>query len=152
MRWDSHKQESADYHKAYNVIHKYETSARKKIYTKINKISINIRHQKRKAMKRGLLHTLTMGQWTKMKNDFNNKCAYCGEVKPLTQDHLFPLFLGGEYTTSNIIPACTSCNCSKGPKLLDDWYPNQPYYDKAKEHKILSYLGYKNNIQQLSFM
>lgn len=33
-------------------------------------------------------------------------------------DHVKPLFWGGPHTAENIVPACLSCNRSKGPRRL----------------------------------
>lgn len=60
---------------------------------------------------------LTAAQWRTIKSIYKNRCAYCGEKKPLTQDHIIPVSKGGAHTASNIIPACRSCNSSKGARL-----------------------------------
>lgn len=33
-------------------------------------------------------------------------------------DHIEPLYWGGAHTVENIVPACLSCNRSKGPRRL----------------------------------
>jgi 5-methylcytosine-specific restriction endonuclease McrA len=33
-------------------------------------------------------------------------------------DHVEPLFWGGPHTVDNLVPACMSCNRSKGPRRL----------------------------------
>jgi 5-methylcytosine-specific restriction endonuclease McrA len=46
-------------------------------------------------------------------------------VKSLTLDHLVPLAKGGTGLFANIVPACLSCNDSKGAKLLfKEWMPS----------------------------
>jgi len=35
-------------------------------------------------------------------------------------DHVEPLFWGGPHTVDNLVPACMSCNRSKGPRRLAD--------------------------------
>ncbi len=37
-------------------------------------------------------------------------------------DHVVPLSKGGANAAHNSVPACTSCNTSKGNKDLRDWY------------------------------
>jgi 5-methylcytosine-specific restriction endonuclease McrA len=44
------------------------------------------------------------------------RCAYCGEKKLLTLDHIKPLALGGAHDVSNAQMVCKSCNSSKGAK------------------------------------
>lgn len=60
---------------------------------------------------------LTTTQWLAIQAAYNHRCAYCGEKKPLTQDHVVPISKGGDHTASNIVPACLSCNASKGARL-----------------------------------
>lgn len=112
---------------------------------------VNIMTQNRRiARKRKLDSTLTPEQWQRCKKHFDNKCAYCGLEKPLEQEHFIPVARGGEYTHNNIVPCCRNCNPSKGDKDFFIWYPQQSYYSKVREKKILKYLNYKGNIQQLS--
>jgi len=105
---------------------------------------------RRKAIKRSLLSTLTVTQWEEIKQHFNNACCYCGEGKPLHQEHFLALSKGGEYSRDNILPACGSCNSSKGSKIFLEWYPRYRHYSKKREKAILDFLNYKNNTQQLS--
>lgn len=108
--------------------------------------------QCRNATKRSLPSTLTITQWENIKTFFDNRCSYCGEEKPLHQEHFIPLSKGGEYASSNIICACASCNSSKGAKPFGIWYPKYKYYSTKREKAILDYLGYKNGIQQLALL
>jgi hypothetical protein len=122
------------------------------LYHKDNKEKYIIIGQKRRAKKRQLPSTLTIQQWACIKQHFNNQCAYCGKGAPLDQEHFIPLTKNGEYALTNIIPACRNCNCSKRTQEFFYWYPRQPFYSKSREQKILTYLGYKNGIQQLSIL
>jgi 5-methylcytosine-specific restriction endonuclease McrA len=63
----------------------------------------------------------TAEQWTEKKRRYKHKCYYCGEKKPLSQDHIVPVSKGGEHTWSNIIPACLSCNARKGTKAAEEF-------------------------------
>lgn len=54
--------------------------------------------------------------------NFDGVCAYCG--KPATTvDHVIPVSQGGRSRRGNILPACRSCNSSKGTRSLDDFLP-----------------------------
>lgn len=76
----------------------------------------------RAAKKRQLPCTLTLSQWKCILRLYDYKCAYCGSSPhQLHQDHVIPVSSGGSYTFDNIVPACKSCNSSKGSKLLYDW-------------------------------
>ena len=71
----------------------------------------------RRARKLGAIGTITSGQWASIKAAYAWRCAYCGKMPAsLTQDHVIPLSLGGSHTPTNIVPACRSCNSSKGAR------------------------------------
>ena len=109
--------------------------------------------QRRRARRRLLPATLTVEQWEQIKKDFDGKCAYCGEELPLEQEHFIPVTKGGEYTHNNIIPACKSCNSSKGPRSFFEWYPKYKYHSKEREQIIFEYLNYdKQNNQQIGIL
>lgn len=106
--------------------------------------------QHRNARKLELSYTLTLLQWEQIKKDFNHACCYCGEELPLEQEHFIPVTSYGAYDINNIIPACRSCNSSKGSKDFAVWYPKFRNYSEAREQEILAHLGYKSGIQQKS--
>lgn len=108
--------------------------------------------QNRRAVRRNLESNFTVDNWISCKCYFENKCAYCGKEKMLAQDHFVPLSKNGEYTVNNIVPSCRSCNSSKSNKDFFEWYPMFRYYSKSREEKILKYLNYDNNIQQLTLI
>lgn len=54
-----------------------------------------------------------------------NECIYCGAEGDTTFDHLVPLSEGGPDTISNQVPACQSCNSSKGTSDVIKWYKDR---------------------------
>lgn len=72
---------------------------------------------------------------------FDNMCAYCGESKPLTLDHFIPLSKGGVDSFENIIPACKTCNSSKGNRDAEVWFKNKPFFSPYKLTNIYNYLS-----------
>ena len=84
--------------------------------------------------------TLTKEQWVSAIKFFENKCAYCGNIRKLTQDHYLPVSQNGGYTYNNVIPCCLSCNSSKNNKLFADWYPTFKHYSKEREQKVIQYI------------
>ena len=59
-----------------------------------------------------------------IKEHFNCTCVYCGETyefKELTLDHVQPRSKGGESITTNMVPACRSCNQDKGSNHWLRW-------------------------------
>lgn len=110
------------------------------------------KHHKRRALMKKVPHHYDEKQWNNCKNYFNNKCAYCGESKPLVQEHFIPVSKGGEYTVNNIVPSCQNCNSRKNNKNFFEWYRNDFSYSSSREKKVLDFLNYENNIQQLSIL
>lgn len=73
--------------------------------------------QRRKARKNQVESTLTQAEWEKIVDDHFGRCHYCGRhTDKLHQEHKTPVSKGGGYTKENIVPACQSCNSSKGVK------------------------------------
>lgn len=63
--------------------------------------------------------TLTAVEWTAILVEFGHACAYCrGGGVPLEVDHLTPLSRGGRHEAANVVPACRSCNATKGSRTL----------------------------------
>lgn len=150
--YEDNKDKILIHHKQYQAKNKIKISIYKRTYKKENREYFRMHNNKRKALKKKLPNTLSAEQWEMIKNDFNNKCAYCGQALPLAQEHFIPLSKGGEFTINNIIPACVSCNSSKWNNDFFEWYPKYKYYSKKREKFILEYLGYNQNKQQLSIL
>lgn len=51
---------------------------------------------------------------------WSHRCVYC-DARAAHLDHVHPLSRGGEDIESNVIPACETCNLSKGAKTLAEW-------------------------------
>lgn len=87
-------------------------------WKKINPEKANTLNHQYRARKRGVGGSHTTAEWEKLKGLYKNCCAYCGKIEPLHRDHIIPLILGDASSNniSNIIPACRSCNSSKGTK------------------------------------
>jgi len=149
---DNHKEELVETARKWREKNKSNIAINSKKYQKENKIKLNIVYQKRRSRKKQLPATLTETQWINIKQHFNDSCAYCGKKIVLEQEHVIPLSKGGEYTNNNIIPACKSCNCSKGNKTYEEWYSKYKYYSKKREKILLDYLGYDKGNQQLKII
>jgi len=53
--------------------------------------------------------------WEALVFAFGHLCAYCHQrISRLEQDHIIPLARGELHVAGNIVPACRSCNASKG--------------------------------------
>lgn len=85
----------------------------------------------------------THQDWKEVMIFFGGECAYCGctplKGKRLTKDHLKPVSEGGLTTPDNIVPACASCNSSKGAEDFKDWYMRQPFFSQERLNKIFKW-------------
>jgi hypothetical protein len=63
----------------------------------------------------------TPKDWDRLVARYSGCCAYCGENKELTLDHIVPVSRGGRHAAGNFLPACRSCNSSKSSKFLIEW-------------------------------
>jgi 5-methylcytosine-specific restriction endonuclease McrA len=113
----------------YNVFPKYIST-----YFDRSKQYYIVRQHLTRASKRDLPATLTVDQWLVTLKDFGGRCAYCYEKPYQVLEHFIPLELGGGTTVDNCVPACRSCNLTKGP-----WSPfDLPYYYTRNAQRILA--------------
>jgi hypothetical protein len=94
----------------------------------------------RRSIIRGLESGFKSEDWYRALDWFHGACAYCGNSpsffdisKVLHQEHHIPVIKGGGYTKSNIIPACQSCNFSKGQIDPVEWLAIKFGKRKAKQ-------------------
>lgn len=111
-----------------------------------------IYHERYRTKKKALPCSFSLDEWNNTLDYFNNRCAYCGCEKPLAQDHFIAVDNMGEFTINNVVPACKSCNSSKSNKDYFSWYPRYKHYSKTRHNKVMRYLRYKGNTQQLSLI
>lgn len=82
-------------------------------------------------------------QWKETVVFFGGECAYCGRTmhkgERLTRDHLEPVSLGGATTQDNIVPACASCNASKGASEWREWFMKQPFFSQERMNRIFKW-------------
>jgi 5-methylcytosine-specific restriction endonuclease McrA len=63
-------------------------------------------------------YEVTVKELSKIKNSI---CLYCGSNKNITVEHVIPVSRGGTHSIGNLVPACGSCNYSKGAKTITEW-------------------------------
>ena len=89
-------------------------------------------------------------EWRETVIYFGGMCAYCGRTmrkgEYLTRDHLTAYSDGGKTEQGNIVPACTSCNCSKGNKDWRDWLMAQSFFSQERMNKIFQWKQIVNQI------
>lgn len=119
------------------------------------KVCYNIRRRENRAKKK---HTDFIGgqkrrgeetpdfshqEWKECLIFFQGECAYCGATprkgQRLTRDHLEPISSGGRTIQSNIVPACASCNSSKGAEDFREWFMKQPFFSQERLNRIFKW-------------
>ena len=79
--------------------------------------------------------------WRKdIKEQWHYKCAYCGDKKHLTMDHIVPRAKGGSDFTKNVVCCCHSCNQNKGHEDWEEWYFNQTSFSIERYNKIRNWM------------
>ncbi len=155
--YEKNKQRLQDYHKQYYLDDRQKFLDRAKQYAESNKDRI-VEYKKRyhelnrfdavaaehykKAEARGLIADLTEQQWNDCLAYFNYECAYCGDSsqRVLCQEHVIPVSKMGNYTASNIVPACASCNSRKRSRYFVEWFKSTEFFSQEKLYRIVEYL------------
>lgn len=81
-------------------------------------------HERRNTMS----GTYTSEEWLESVRNFSYSCAYCGSKSNLTVDHIIPISKNGANKQYNVIPACSTCNSSKGAREVVEWYTSKAFY------------------------
>lgn len=86
---------------------------------------------------------LTHQEWKECLIFFSGECAYCGcttrRGTRMTKDHLHAISAGGATIQSNIVPACSSCNSSKGAEDFRDWFMKQDFFSQERLNRIFKW-------------
>jgi hypothetical protein len=120
-----------------------------KIYYEQNKDKYFASARRRAYLKRSsrlrALHQLSGSAENARFALWRNRCAFCnvdanhprnhGRIR-LTTEHVLALSKHGLDEADNIMPACDTCNKSKGAKPVEEWYRRQPFFTEARWRKI----------------
>ena len=55
-------------------------------------------------------------KWKSRLDYYGGRCVYCRTDKNITIEHRIPISRGGTNLASNLVPACSTCNCRKNNK------------------------------------
>ena len=83
-----------------------------------------------------------------IKYGWGGLCAYCRCERATTLDHLKPKSRGGSSLRSNLIPACQSCNHSKGSLNWLEWFQHQKFYNSVAQELIEDWMSNKRFIEE----
>jgi 5-methylcytosine-specific restriction endonuclease McrA len=70
---------------------------------------------------------------------WQHQCAYCSEPAD-TLDHVRPRHKGGATATTNLVPACRTCNRRKGSEEWREWFNRQDSYLLDRELAVLRWI------------
>lgn len=111
-----------DYNHAYHIATITERREAAHAYALANPERRRATEETRRARKAGVAGSgVTVADWAARVEEFCGRCAYCGKVAALTQDHVVPLSAGGPHHIDNVVPACKSCNSRKRTQSLVVW-------------------------------
>ena len=146
-----HREEIAEQQKKYQREHREERAEYMKKYYRTPQgqvVEINKRSRRRQR-KDQQGNGITGQQWLEMMKFFGFKCAYSGKSisikKNRSIDHIVPLVKGGAHEIWNCVPMDRSLNSSKHDKDLEEWYPQQDFYNKDRVDKINEWREYAYN-------
>ena len=109
------------HNRAYYVAHRVEAIRLTTEWQRANPEKVRTYRAATRARRAGAGGSHTEREWLDKCALLGNVCIYCGEAKPLTEDHKIPLSRGGSNDITNIVPACLSCNSRKSTKTAPEF-------------------------------
>jgi len=76
------------------------------------------------ARRHGGMYTLKVSEWLEILKASEGHCHYCNKLvgyENLIVEHQTPLSWKGANSKENVVPACISCNSSKGDRDVETW-------------------------------
>ena len=148
--YKENKEEILERQKKYNKEHKEERNAYAKDWHKTDKgrassFNSSCKRRQREGQQGKGINT---DQWVEMMKFFGWKCAYSGinlNRDNRTIDHIIPLAKDGAHEIWNMVPMYSSYNFSKQDKDIEEWYPEQDYYNEDRVNKIYEWCKYAYN-------
>ena len=117
-----------------------------------SRLSYIIRSRLFSGLMSGKMNLGSMLDDERVKIEYSDVCAYCGDKADVSIDHIIPKIAQGSNSTDNLIRVCKCCNSSKGGKDLLVWsYKRNEFpsifvlrrylklvYQYCQEHNILN--------------
>ena len=125
-RWINENPERAkEYQKCYRILNREREAERVRAWRYKNPEKRRASDRKRRARKQSVNENYTKLDEQYTRELFNNCCVCCDSTDNLCVDHHYPLSKGNPLTRNNAVLLCRSCNCSKGAKLPEEFYPKE---------------------------
>lgn len=120
--WAEHLAKSTPQQRAWRLANAERVRERDREWRRNNPHrSREIKHRRRARLADSGGPGVHKSDWQRLLRRYGNRCAYCRLSAPLTMDHVVPIARGGRHSIGNVLPACRTCNCSKGDRLLIEW-------------------------------
>jgi len=119
--YQANREQRIECSKQYRQANREKIAERKRQYNQANREAHNARKQKRRALKRNAAGNATAAEIQARFDYHGNRCYYCGCDGKMQIEHRIPLSRGGTHHPANIVPACPSCNYSKGTKTESEF-------------------------------
>ena len=132
------REKIAEQKKQYRQANREKIAEYQKQYFKENRELFKAHNQKRRALEVNAAGNATAADIQARFDYHGNRCYYCGCDGKMTIEHRIPLSRGGTHYPANIVPACQSCNFSKGTKTESEFVVNRcptTTYDKEARAK-----------------
>jgi 5-methylcytosine-specific restriction endonuclease McrA len=129
---DKNREERKKYCREWHKEHR-ESERKKHRQWKLDNPEKNAAHERKRRQNAANVggEGITVEQQNQLYEDYCYRCAYCGKKVKLTLDHIVPVSKGGRHEIDNAVPACASCNSSKGNKSLLLFMRQQNYLTKS---------------------
>jgi len=105
--------------RAYHAANRASRSAYHRLYRAANHDAGLLANHRRRARKRA--NGVFIVSTAEIAAMLAKPCYLCGSAPSVTIDHIIPIVRGGQHSVGNLLGACSSCNGSKGSKLLIEY-------------------------------
>jgi len=108
----------------YQLANRESVLERCRAYKHNNRERCSVHEHSRRARLNGADGMHTTKQWVSRMEFHGYRCRYCSvslTIKSATKDHMIPLVKGGSNWPSNLVPACSSCNCRKQARTFTQY-------------------------------
>lgn len=113
-RWESRNKEKFDAaRRRWAQRNKARVRQNTRRYRRRNKLWARECCRRRQVVRKGAGGCHSILDWQLIMHLQDGCCAYCGEERTLTRDHVVPITRGGTDDAENIVGACRSCNAKK---------------------------------------
>lgn len=125
-RWKEMKRRSARRHPETEArnrkLHAEKARAKTREWQKKYPERVLLQCNKRRAIKVGAVGLYTIDGWLQKLAYHGGRCYYCKLIpRKVVMEHRIPLSRGGTNWLANLVPSCTSCNCSKHNKTEKEY-------------------------------